>query len=363
MRRQIPLLRGLAILAVVCNHATGWGYTAMFWWTNRYRQVTSLPDYDQRGTLAYYTLLAIQQLSLFSVPAFLFISGFFAAYVSRGNLQARIMRTRVLQLIWPYLFWSLAAFACDALLGQQHSPIEYLERLLIGKAVPAYFFVPLLIQFYLLAPWLTRLAQTRGTTLLIGAAAINLATVSLSYASLSGIRTVDALYKTGWLCPWYAFYFPLGIVWGFRYSTLKATLERFKWSLAMLTAILGIASMIESEAIYWHTHNYGWARGGLKFSSMLYALSFIAFFMSFEWKRTPGHQLITQVGNHSYGIYLVHPKLLEVAARLVYNLLPTILGCQAVYQPLLISVGVGIPMLMMSIARPSLKRLYTYVFG
>ena len=77
MRRQIPILRGLAILAVVYNHATGWGYTAMFWWADRYRQVGSLPNYDQMGSLPYYVLAVIQQLAQFSVPAFLFISGFF----------------------------------------------------------------------------------------------------------------------------------------------------------------------------------------------------------------------------------------------------------------------------------------------
>ena len=68
MYRRVFLLMGLAIVAVVCNHAAGWGYTAMFWWTDRYRPVT-VPNFDQTGTLPYYGLLLLKQLTLFSVPA------------------------------------------------------------------------------------------------------------------------------------------------------------------------------------------------------------------------------------------------------------------------------------------------------
>ncbi len=364
MRRQIPLLRGLAILAVVCNHAVGWGYVAMFWWTDRYRQVASLPNYDQRGSPTYYVLLAVQQMALFSVPAFLFISGFFVSYAARGGLRPKMVRTRVLHLLWPYLFWSLVAFACDGVLGKLLTPGEYLRRLLVGKAVPAYFFVPLLIQFYLLAPWLVRLARDSGTALLVGAAVVNLVTVGVSYAILIGVDVVDALYKTGWLCPWYALYFPLGIVWGFRYKAIKAALARFRWWLAAATIVLGVASILESEAIYCSTHDYAWARGGLKFSSVLYALAFIASFMSFEWKGVAADSLIVRLGNRSYGIYLVHPKVLELASKAIYNLYPTVLGCQMLYQPLLVVVGVAVPMFVMSVAQRSLfRKVYTLVFG
>ena len=49
MNRKLFLLNGLAIQAVVANHASGWGITAMFWWAHRYLPVES-PNFDQLGS-------------------------------------------------------------------------------------------------------------------------------------------------------------------------------------------------------------------------------------------------------------------------------------------------------------------------
>ena len=50
------LLNGLAILAVVFNHASGWGYTAMVYWADRYRPVT-VPNFDQVWSPSFYGLI------------------------------------------------------------------------------------------------------------------------------------------------------------------------------------------------------------------------------------------------------------------------------------------------------------------
>ena len=93
MTKRVFLLNGLAIVAVVCNHAASWGYTALFWWTDRYRPVT-VPNYDQLGSLSYWAIVVVRQLTVFSLPAFLFVSGFFVAYASRGNRSSLTWRRR-----------------------------------------------------------------------------------------------------------------------------------------------------------------------------------------------------------------------------------------------------------------------------
>jgi len=65
MTKRLFLLNGLAILAVVCSHTTGWGSIAMSPWADRYRLVVG-PNYDQTGTLPYYMLLAMKCLMPFS---------------------------------------------------------------------------------------------------------------------------------------------------------------------------------------------------------------------------------------------------------------------------------------------------------
>jgi peptidoglycan/LPS O-acetylase OafA/YrhL len=367
MRRQIPVLRGLAILAVVCNHATGWGYTAMFWWTHDYRQVGSLSNYDQMGSLPYYGLVVIQQLAQFSVPAFLFISGFLIAYAARGNspvLHWKVVRTRIVNLLWPYLLWSLAIFAGDWLQGTRYSLVEYLRRLAVGDATGAYFFVPLLCQFYLLAPFIARLGKTRGGLLIGISASIQVVVIGLLYLPLVGVNLPNALYTTAWVFVWHAVNFPLGAVCGFHYKRLKLWLARAKWSLLVATIVLGALSVVESEVLYQATLNYGWARGGLKFSSILYAVAFILLFLALDKVSIPFTYGINWIGSRSYGIYLLHPKALELVARVTYHVAPWMLTCQGLYQPMLVVSGLGIPILFMTgVVKSRARKFYPFLFG
>ncbi len=367
MRRQIPLLRGLAILAVVCNHAAGWGYIAMFWWTHRYRQVASLPNYDQMGSLPYYGLVVVQQLALFSVPAFLFISGFFISYAARGSsstLSWKVVRARIVNLLWPYMVWSLGIFIGDGLQGKGYSLAEYMRRLAVGEATDAYFFVPLLCQFYLLSPLIARLSKRKGGVLIAVSVLIQLAATGLLYLPLLRADPPDSLYSGGWVFIWHAIYFPLGTVCGFNYSRLKPWLARAKWGLLVATAVLGALSVLESEVLYRETMNYGWARGAFKFSTILYSIAFILFFLALNSASLPFKHTINWIGTRSYGIYLLHPKVLEIVGRAIYHAAPWVLAHQVLYQPVLIVSGVGIPLLLMScVMKSRAKKFHHYLFG
>jgi len=366
MRQQIPVLRGLAILAVICNHATGWGYTAMFWWVYRYRQVTP-PNYDQVGTLSYYSLVAIQQLALFSVPVFLFISGFFIAYAARGSQPAlswKVVRVRIISLLWPYLVWSLVIFVGDFLQGMSYSLVEYFRRLVVGDATVAYFFVPLLCQFYLLSPFIARWGKVRSSQVLLASALIQLTVMGLLYLRLFGVVLPDVHRLGDWVFIWWGFYFPLGVVFGFHFKLVRQWLGPFKWGLLMATVALGVLSIIESEVLYDLTRDYDWARGPFKFSTFLYTVAFILLFLAFDKISLPFTRTINWIGIRSYGIYLLHPKVLAVTAKVVYHIAPWLLAHQVLYQPVLLASGLGIPLLFMAgIAKSPARKFYHYLFG
>ena len=65
MIRRLLLLNGLAAISAVIYHATGWGFTAMFWWTDQYLPI-SVPDFSQLGSVSYYALRLVEQI-LYSV--------------------------------------------------------------------------------------------------------------------------------------------------------------------------------------------------------------------------------------------------------------------------------------------------------
>ena len=170
MTRRLLILNGIAIIAVVINHAAGWGFTAMFWWTNRYLPV-SIPNFDQFGSLTYYLLVILRQITVFSVPAFLFVSGVFISYAARGEkskLNLKTIRMRLIYLLVPYLIWSLIIFVVEFMInGETFTITEYLRKLLLGQSTPAYFYVIVIFQFYLISPLIVLIARYQWMILLL----------------------------------------------------------------------------------------------------------------------------------------------------------------------------------------------------
>jgi len=322
------------------------------------------------GNLAYYVLLVIKQLTTFSVPAFLFVSGFFVAYAARGNQSTfswKMVWVRISNLVVPYLIWSVVVFAVDYILKVRYAPMEYLVRLATGNATPAYFFVPLLCQLYVLAPFVVLTAKNHWQWLCVGAMILHLATVGATYAHMFDMRPLGIdwrwLATPAWLFVRWAIFFVLGVVSSFHFQSVKQILNRARWGLLVAALVLAVLAVIEPE---WLSRTTGedWRGGAHTLSTSLYAMVFVFCFLAFEKVEMPLTNFLTRLGNKSYGIYLSHPKGLEVVARLAYHFTPWLLAQQILYQPVLIGMGVGMPMLLMEIvSRSPLRKAYRYLFG
>jgi len=338
----------------------------MFWWAHRYRPVVS-PNFDQLGSPTYYGLVLVQQLALFSVPAFLFISGFFIAYAAHGDargLSWKVVRARISNLLWPYLIWSIVIFIGNGLLGKVFSPAEYTRQLLTGAATGAFFFIPLLCQLYLLAPLIGWLGKDHPIILLSLAAAIQLLASGLFYLQLGRVHLSNTVLRSDWLFVWQAFYFPLGVVVGFRSPSIQRTISRFRWVLVVMSIILGVVSVLESEWLYQVTENFEWAHSLVKISSSLYAVVFILAFLAFKTTKGRFSQVVDWIGMRSYGIYLLHPELLALIARIVYHTAAWLLSQQLLLMLILVISGMVITLLVMEgIARSPIRGIYHYLFG
>ena len=163
-----------------------WAYAAMFGWQGEISSSIT-PNLNQAAGLGYYSLALIQQLAHFSVPAFLFVSGFFIAYAAKSANNAmswKMLRVRIYKLLWPYFIWSLAVFILQAVQGRPFSVGEYIAKLLTGKTLGPFYYVPMVIQLYLLSPVLYRLGKKHPAMLLASSAAIQLMAVGYFYLVL-----------------------------------------------------------------------------------------------------------------------------------------------------------------------------------
>ena len=369
MVKKLLYLNGLAVFGAVLYHASGWGFIAMFWWTDRYRPV-SVPNFDQFGSVSYYGLRIIEQLVTIGIPAFLFVSGFFLAFATGRNRVTpgwNVILVRVKNLLIPYVLWSVILLGLGIVTGQALSAGEFIVAILTGRAADPYYFIPVLIQLYLIAPFLIPFARARWPLLLALTAALQFLVIGLRYVTIPGLNVpvLDPLLflTRSFFFPGYVLFFTLGIVVGFHSQAIRDRLFRFRWALLIATVVTFLLGLVEWELLA-RLSGKSWIGPKFSFVDQIFSILFILVFLAFDSVSLPLNKWFNLLGTKSYGIYLVHSLVLIYTAKLIYRFAPLLLGMQLVYQILLVSLALAVPLVFMEIVnRSPLRRYYSLLFG
>lgn len=360
MVRRLLLLNGIAVIGVAINHASGYGFRAMFLWTDRYLQV-SVPDYSQAGSLAFYGIALMQQLIYFTLPAFLFVSGFFVAFsAGRDNPTVKwsVVFARVKTLGIPLIVWIGIIFAF------------FLRRFptSLNDALISYYYIPLLIQFYILSPIIVRLAKRYASQILVVGALLELGRDTIYYLDALGLQIPGlALMKSltpPWLLPTLLFWFILGATAGIHRETFSRFLSRYKFGFLSSLVVLLPLTLVEYQII-WRASGKEWLGpyfGG--YTRFLYALVFLLSFLACDSLKLPFSKWLSELGSRSLGIYLAHGPVMYLVATVLYKVTPWMLGMQLLYQGVLIAFSLAIPLGVMEMfSRTRLRIAYHYIFG
>ena len=145
----IDTLRGVAIFGVACIHFAG-----------------SFANPGNAWTPSFYLGLIAGQVFNFAVPLFIFFSGVLAGASSKSVSLGEYYRGRFVRIVLPYLAASLASFF---LLNHVHEWQELpglgarlawlAQRLLYFGVEPTLYFIPLILQLYVLQPALKALPR------------------------------------------------------------------------------------------------------------------------------------------------------------------------------------------------------------
>jgi surface polysaccharide O-acyltransferase-like enzyme len=358
--KKLLILNGLAILMIPLQHATAYGLQALFEWTNRYLPV-EVPNYDLMGSVPYHAFIIIRQISSFSVPAFLFISGYFIAFLAKGmaaKLNWSQVLPRVKGLIYPFIIWTVLRYV---LLRQMPTSIDDLLN--------PYHFIPLLIQFYLIAPLLVWAAKGNWKLLLLIVAVFHFAVQALRYIDglglgSPGLESVLGLTPRWILIGQQPFWFPLGIVFGLYSKEATIRLEGARWKLfaaALIFLLLTIAEYYVGDYI----NGSAWI--GPTNESLFrnfYILTIILFILSLDESQFIFPKRLSELGARSLGIYMANIPAIFVVAVFMYTLTPRLLGHQFIYMIILFIAGLFGPlMLMWTVRNTPARRYYRYLFG
>ena len=177
--------------------------------------------------------------------------------------------------------------------------------LMISCGFSIYYFIALIIQYYLLLPFLQKyLKRNLIISILSSVVSINTITYLLSVKGLS----LPLILYAGPFIVWFAFYM-LGVY----YSCNSRN-----YSLITACIIVIVGFLLEcAEAYYLQTHFTGGV--GIKLSAFIYSFGIVLFVLhpqiETSYKETYFTKLIVYIGKISFGIYLIHCYLIAVVTK------------------------------------------------
>ncbi len=368
MIKKLLTINGLAILGAVLYHAAGWGFISMFWWTDQYRLV-QVPNFDQLGSFSYFGLRLIEQVIIFAIPVFLFVSGYFITFATGKDPAPKWswIFTRLKFLVIPYLLWSILMVLMNVILGQNYHLMELFTVFLTGKAVAAFYFIPLLVQLYLLSPLLTRAVRKNPLLVLSLSYLLMLLIRFGQYANLLGWdyagKDLVNLLLPSWFFPGNLFWMILGISIGFYYKNIVIQITKWRWVFLALALILIPVGIWEWESLL-AASGQNWVASRETFIDNIYSIMLILSFIGFNMKTLSHQKWLNDLGSKSFGIYLAHTLFLTITAKVIYQIEPSIFQYQLVLQPILVAAAIFGPLILMEIVkRTALNRFFVYIFG
>ena len=318
--REIEYMRGFAALAVIAVHVA--------------MNYTRIPGVSLLALLDVFVYIAAH----FAVPVFIFISGWVLAARYTGDFSIReFYRRRAKTILIPYIFFSglYLMVTVEGTIGVAGvpSPERVTEALLLGTAAYNLWFFALIIQLYLLFPLVAR-----GYDFFDRAGAALYPLLSLFFLLIlwnTGAHLMGAFAGPEWytvlirLFPSHLFYFVAGIHVARHTDRFRSALRSLPPA-GILVAAGGGALLVGGiwvAAVY-----LSGSLGGMSLAIFcvyrilepFYYVPVIAALVLAAWRLEGTGRRFSgaarSFGDHSYGIYLIHPLVIAAGASLWFSL-------------------------------------------
>src|SRR5581483_4768943 len=287
----IDILRIIAILAVILIHTT--------------TRTLEVVKYDLNSYLLTFSL---NQIPRFAVPIFILISGFVLELNYDSNMDYRkYFQKRINKIFIPYVFWS---FLYYFFIYKTHST-NFLQALLEGNASYQLYFIPTLIIFYLLFPFLHKFF-----------------TKLENFYFLSALLIIELyLLYTNYTFGQFPFFYPLSIMllnyffflFGMVISKNLQKLLMFGkyiWLILIFLLINMFLVVNQGYTNYLKTHDYFKFYSSFRPIILTYTILIFLFLYLILSKINWNKRIIKKISSLSFFVFFVHVVILELTWNL-----------------------------------------------
>lgn len=259
-------------------------------------------------------------LLTFGTPVFIFISQYVLSFAYPDEIPARFWEKRIKYILLPYFFFGTlyAGLKGFEMSSSESIPLlqgfwYYLWRHLLLGDFHGYFIL-IIFQFYAIFLWFQRhVKRFNPRTVLLTSFLINI--VYLGFFNFTKpADTVIAQYiwdKMYWIfSPGWIFYFTVAYYLGRNEPWFREKLKQFRIAVYTLPILTGALVLLVNEQ--------GWitAHSSKRIDVLLFTLSmiFLLYTVASSLKKIP--RVLMWSSRYSFGIYLLHPLMLALFAKL-----------------------------------------------
>lgn len=282
--------KAIAAIAVIAIHTSSY----------------TLSGIKDKASELYYIVLIVNQISRFSVPVFVFLSGLgLALSYKKDTNYFKFEFKRLLNVVPEYLIW---CFIYLYIIKNNRNLDGWIPLILKGDGVYYHlYFVPMIVKLYIFFPILYIVMRNKLGVLvsfIITAGILN----SAHYFNIPDLR-LDFYSKRNIV--FWIFYFSLGIYASSRLYTYIGKVKKKKLSIIIFHIICTALLIMESVQGMWSGKPIDYYTTFIRPTVIIYSLSTIIFLFSLNYKKSFLLSFLRLISDKSYIIYLAHPFILN----------------------------------------------------
>lgn len=317
---EITIMRSLAMLAVVCIH------------------FLNIPVSNiQTGTAGQGFFFIWRSMLVFAVPSFIFMSMLTVSYTANEKLPIfDFYKKKLLRVGIPYIVWSIGYLLILLIVGHYTlseilNPKSVFYFLAYGKSYEHLYFMPILLEFFLITPLLLPIARKVKNSPVAAIAIAFGVQIIIYFLNKNIFYPHFKMLSSTFL--WYFSIGFLGLWFGCNYHKNFEFVKKHSAKIFVLLAVVGIIHRYYSRLLWQQLWNV------VSFNTFLHTLNlhlymllctlllllianwFCEYPRNAKGQEKKVHRFLLWASPLSYGIYLMHPVFMYLL-RKIFELPP-----------------------------------------